>query len=139
MNEAAVYICKNCFPECGSLPAQWNNSGTHIRIKRIPCSGKIDAQYMLHAFESGFRGICVITCPEGKCKLSQGNYRAQIRTATVRRLLSEVGIDPENARIIQCSGDETVGRIKEMINETVGRFTEPFPAMKSRTAAGSGG
>jgi len=123
MNEAAVFICKNCFPETASLPTQWNHAGMHVRIRIIPCSGKIDAQYMLHAFEGGVRGICVITCPEGKCKLSQGNYRARVRTGTVRRLLSEVGFDPENARLVQCAGDETAGRIKEIINEAVDRFT----------------
>jgi coenzyme F420-reducing hydrogenase delta subunit len=130
MNGVAVFVCKNSFPESASLPTQWSHEGVHIRIKLLPCSGKIDAQYMLHAFEGGVRGICVVTCPEGKCKLSQGNYRAQVRTSTVRRLLSEVGIDPENARIIQCTGNETVGRIREIINETVIRFPDPVPAMK---------
>ena len=124
MKEAAIYVCRNCVSNCESLPTQWISDGTHIRIKLIPCSGKIDARYLLHAFESGMRGICVVTCPEGKCKLSQGNYRAQVRIATVRRLLGEAGIDPENARIVQCTGSETAGTIKEMIDEAVGRFSD---------------
>jgi coenzyme F420-reducing hydrogenase delta subunit len=130
MNEAAVYICKNCFPDCASLPTQWNSAGTLIRIKLIPCSGKIDAQYMMHAIEGGVRGVFVVTCPEGKCKLSQGNYRAHMRTATVRRLLSEAGANPENARIFECSGDETASRIKEIINEAVAGFTDSVFAVR---------
>jgi F420-non-reducing hydrogenase iron-sulfur subunit len=123
MNEAAIYLCKNCFSESGALPSQWNYAGVHVRVKLIPCSGKIDAQYIMHAFEGGIHGVCVITCPEGKCKLSQGNYRAHMRIATVRRLLSEAGIDPENARIVQCDGSESADRIIATINETVGHFT----------------
>jgi F420-non-reducing hydrogenase iron-sulfur subunit len=129
MHEAAAYICKNCFPESAALPTQWIHAGTHVRIKIIPCSGKVDAQYMMHAIEGGIRGLCVITCPEGKCKLSQGNYRAHIRTATVRGLLSEAGMNPENVRIVRCTGSETASVITETINETVGRFTDPAPAI----------
>ena len=124
MSEAVVYVCKNCFPQSAGLPTQWSHAGVLVRIKIIPCSGKIDAQYMMHAMEGGVKGICVLTCPEGKCKLSQGNYRAHVRTATVRRLLSEVGADPENARIFECSGDETTDCIKELINKTVAGFTD---------------
>jgi coenzyme F420-reducing hydrogenase delta subunit len=129
MNEAAIYICKNCFPQSAALPTQWNLAGTLVRIKIIPCSGKVDAQYMMHAIEGGVRGICVFTCAEGKCTLSQGNYRARIRTETVRRLLSEAGADPGNVRIVQCSGNETAEGIRETINETVGRFTDPVSAI----------
>jgi coenzyme F420-reducing hydrogenase delta subunit len=128
MNEAAIYICKNCFPQSAALPTQWNHAGVLVRIKIIPCSGKIDAQYMMHAIEGGVRGVCVIACAEGKCTLSQGNYRARIRTETVRKLLSETGMDPENVRIVQCSGKENAAGIRETINETVGRFTGPVSA-----------
>jgi coenzyme F420-reducing hydrogenase delta subunit len=128
MNEAAIYICKNCFPEIAALPSQWEHAGSHVKVKLIPCSGKIDAQYMMHAFEGGIRGLCVVTCPEGKCKLSQGNYRARMRVGTVQRLLSEAGIDPGNARIVQCDGTESAGRIREIINDAVAGFKDPVLA-----------
>jgi coenzyme F420-reducing hydrogenase delta subunit len=113
-----------------SLPRQWIHAGMHIRIKLIPCSGKIDAQYILHAFEGGVGRIGIITCPEGKCTLSQGNYRAQMRTATVRRLLEEIGLDPASIQLIRCTGNETVGSIREMINEIVVQRAEPVSAVK---------
>jgi coenzyme F420-reducing hydrogenase delta subunit len=128
MNEAVAYVCKNCITDSASLPAQWNHAGVHVRVKLIPCSGKIDAQYMLHSFEGGLAGICIVACPEGKCKLSQGNYRAKIRIATVRSLLGEIGINPEKARIVQCADNETAARVKELIDETVGSFADPIPA-----------
>jgi coenzyme F420-reducing hydrogenase delta subunit len=124
MSEAVIFICKNCFPESASLPTQWKHGEVLVRIKIMPCSGKIDAQYMMHAMEGGVKGICVITCPEGKCKLSQGNYRAHVRTETVRRLLSEIAADRENAGIFECSGNETADSIKNLINTTVAGFTD---------------
>lgn len=117
-----VYLCKNCIPEGGQLPVQWSEAGLHVRIKQIPCSGKIDAQYVLHSLEGGVRGICVVTCPHGECTLTQGNYRAEIRVKTVRHLLSEIGDDPRRAELIQCPPDVTIDGIKELISDAVRRF-----------------
>ena len=119
-----VFLCKNCIPEGGKLPAQWSESGLHVRVKEIPCSGKIDAQYVLHSLEGGIRGVCVVTCPRGECTLSQGNYRAEIRVKTVQRLLSEIGDDPRRAKLIQCPADATIEGIKGIISDAAKRFAE---------------
>lgn len=79
--EVVVYLCKNCLPENSRLPVQWTEAGMHVRVREIPCSGKIDAQYLLHALEGGVQGVCVLTCSKGECTLTQGNYRAEIRVA----------------------------------------------------------
>lgn len=117
-----VFLCKNSIPEGGKLPAQWSESGLHIRVKEIPCSGKIDAQYILHSLEGGVQGVCVVTCPHGECTLSQGNYRAEIRVKTVQRLLSEIGDDPRRAELIQCPPETTMDGIMGIINGAAKRF-----------------
>ena len=101
---------------------QWAEGGMHVRIKEIPCSGKIDAQYMLHALEGGVRGICTITCPLGECTLSQGNYRSEIRVKTVQRLLTEVGLDPQRAGIVHCPHGVTAEQLKEIIHDAALRI-----------------
>ena len=87
--DVIVYLCKNCIPGGRYAPVQWTDAGLHIRVKEMPCSGKIDAQYMLHALEGGLLGVCVVTCPHGDCTLAQGNYRAEVqgphRAAPARR------------------------------------------------------
>jgi coenzyme F420-reducing hydrogenase delta subunit len=104
--DCIFFLCKNCIPGGKSLPAQWTEAGMHVRIKEIPCSGKIDAQYILHAFEGGVKAVGVIACPQGDCTLSQGNYRAEMRVRTVQRLLAEIGLDPERIELLRCSSDE---------------------------------
>ena len=121
-SDIIIYICKNCIPQGGRLPVQWAEGGMHVRIKEIPCSGKIDAQYMLHALEGGVKGICIVTCPLGKCTLSQGNYRSEIRTKTVQRLLSEIGLDPLRARLVHCPAEMTVDQFKELIHDAARSF-----------------
>jgi coenzyme F420-reducing hydrogenase delta subunit len=121
--EVVVYLCTNCLPQSGRLPVQWTESGMRVRVREIPCSGKIDAQYILHALESGVHGVCVLTCSLGNCTLKQGNYRAEIRVRTVQRLLKEIGLDPQRAEIIHCQSDQSLEQIKNLINDSAHRFS----------------
>lgn len=114
--DIVVYVCHNSIPDGQSLPRQWHQDGAHVFVTEVPCSGKIDAQYLFHALESGGRGVLVVTCPEGECRLSQGNYRARVRIHTVKRLLSEIGLEPERAQLTQCSPDEN---IEHLVRESI--------------------
>ena len=100
--DVLVYVCSNCIPQAGMLPRQWKHDGAHVVVHEIPCSGKVDTQYLMHALEGGGRGICIVACPKGECHLAQGNYRAEIRIRAVRRLLGEIGLEPERAVLIHC-------------------------------------
>jgi coenzyme F420-reducing hydrogenase delta subunit len=121
--EVIVFLCKNCVTESHKLPRQWTCEGMHVRIKEIPCSGKTDAQYILHALESGVAGVCIVTCAQGKCTLAQGNYRAVIRVRTVQKLLIEIGGDPGRVELMHSAENETLATIKERINSTLKRFS----------------
>jgi len=103
--DVVVYVCTNCVGQRGRLPSQWRQDGAYVAVRRVPCSGKIDAQYLLRALEGGGRGFCVVTCPKGECQFAQGNYRAEVRVRMVRRLLEEIGLEPERAELMQGSPD----------------------------------
>lgn len=112
----SVYICRQCIAEGGHLPRQWTQDGVHVRVTVLPCSGKTDAQYLFHAIEAGARGLLVVACPQGECRLAQGNYRAEIRIRTVQRLLAEIGMEPERAALMRCaSGDDLEGLVRDAV------------------------
>jgi F420-non-reducing hydrogenase iron-sulfur subunit len=121
-SDIIVFLCKNCVPQSRALPIQWSESGAHVRVKQIPCSGKIDMQYILHAFEGGVQGVVVVACAQGACTLAQGNYRAKMRVQTVQRLLGEIGLDPESVQIVNCAQHETLDNVKTLIGDAVGRI-----------------
>jgi coenzyme F420-reducing hydrogenase delta subunit len=121
--DIVVYLCRNCIPGGTFKPAQWTESGAHVRVKEIPCSGKIDAQYILHALEGGVKGVCVVTCPHGECTLSQGNYRAEVRIRTVQRLLAEIGLEPQRAELVRCSRDESPERLRGLVTDATCRLS----------------
>lgn len=121
-SDIVLYVCKNCIPQASDLPAQWTDQGMHVRVKEIPCSGKIDAQYMLHALEGGVQGVCIVTCPLGECTLSQGNYRSEMRVNTVKRLLAEVGLDPARAELVHVPAGVTAEQFGEIVRGAAHRF-----------------
>ncbi len=115
----SVFICRQCIPQSGHLPRQWTQDGVHVQARELPCSGKTDAQYLFHAIEVGARGVLVVTCPQGECRLGQGNYRAEIRIRTVRRLLDEIGMEPERAALVRCAPDDD---LEGLVRDAVSKF-----------------
>jgi heterodisulfide reductase subunit A len=122
-----IYVCHNCIPGASKLPRQWKTDGVHVRLQELPCTGKVTTQYIFHALEGGGRGVCVVTCPLGECTLTQGNYRAKIRMENVRRLLGEIGLEPERAQIIHFSPREPLERLKASIDDAVRGFVSLGP------------
>ena len=49
---------------------------TNCRIVRLPCTGKVDVNMLLKAFEFEADGVMVAGCEEGSCHFIQGNIRA---------------------------------------------------------------
>ncbi len=120
--DVIVYVCTNCTASGQHLPRQWTQDGARVLVREVPCSGKIDGQYLLHAVEGGARGLCVVACPKGECHLVQGNYRAEIRIRTLRRLLAEIGLEPGRAELLNCSGDDSPQELGQLIRGAVERI-----------------
>ncbi len=91
-------------------------------VREVPCSGKMEGQYLLHALEGGVRGLCVVACPKGECRLAQGNYRAEVRIGTLRRLLTEIGLEPQRIELLHASPDGPFEQFEGMVRDAVERF-----------------
>ena len=120
------------------MPRQWKHGEVHVAVREVPCSGKIDAQYLLATMEGGGRGICVVTCPKGECRLAQGNLRAEIRIGTVRRLLAEIGLQPERVELLRCGPEEPFEQFERLVREAAARIGDlgesPIRTKKRETA-----
>ena len=120
--DVVVYVCANCNPTGARLPRQWQADGARVMVRSIPCTGKMDAQYLMHALEGGGRGCCVVACPKGDCHLAQGNYRAEIRVRTIQRLLAEIGLEPERVELLHISPNEDPQSTEQQIHGAVERL-----------------
>ena len=121
--EVVIYVCGNCHSPDGRLPRQWRQDGLQVLVHPVPCSGKVDGQYLFHALEAGAAGLCVVACPKGECTLAQGNYRAEVRVRTVQRLLSEIGFDGRRARLVYCSPNDPPQHLESLVRGAVSEIS----------------
>ena len=84
----------------GSLRIQHPAS---VRVVKMPCTGKLDVQLALDAFEHGADGVMVAGCMEGDCHYQQGNFSARRRVNRVKTLLKEIGLEPDRVRMFNMS------------------------------------
>ena len=105
----------------------------NIRIIRTPCTGKLEVEYFLRAFENGADGILVAGCEEGSCHFIEGNFMAKRRVNYSRDILTEAGFEKERLRMVNIGAADArlfVEIVKDMV-ETV-RNLGPNPMSLSR-------
>jgi len=110
----------------------------NIRLVEMPCSGKIDPQVILSAFESGADGVYVAGCMEGDCHFLRGNFRAKKRVGRMKALLREIGLEPERLEMYNLSSSDgpRFAAIAREMTERIRRLG-PSPLAAGRAAAGS--
>jgi coenzyme F420-reducing hydrogenase delta subunit len=90
----------------------------NLRIVRLPCTGRLDVNMILHAFSEGADGVMVAGCEEGSCHFMRGNIRARKRVTYVKELLREAGVDPQRLdmyHIAASQGPLFASRAREFI------------------------
>lgn len=75
----------------------------NVRIVRTPCTGRLETEYFLKAFENGADGVLVAGCLEGGCHFTNGNLYARKRVDSMRQMLEEMGLEKERLRMVNVS------------------------------------
>jgi F420-non-reducing hydrogenase iron-sulfur subunit len=123
--EILAFCCNFCAYAAADLAGSRRMQyPANVRIVHVPCSGKVEEQQILAAFERGIDGVLVAGCLEGGCHFIEGNLRAKRRIEATRKLLDDIGIGGERLRMVNLSASEAptfVARVREMV-ETVERL-----------------
>lgn len=103
----------------------------NVRIVKLPCTGTVDTILLLKAFEDGADAVFVAGCLEGECHYLEGNLRAKKRVEYVKKLLAEVGIEPERIEMFNLSS-AMGGRFAEIVEEMTETVTNLGPTYKNK-------
>lgn len=95
---------------------------------RVPCSGRVDPQWVLDAFERGADGVLIGGCHPGDCHYVSGNYKARRRIYLLKKILPELGIEPERVRLEWVSASEG-----QKFAQVVAAFVEELRALGPRS------
>jgi len=96
----------------------------NIRLIRLMCSGRLDMAFVLRAFANGADGVLISGCHPGDCHYLEQNYKTQSRFLLMRRLLAQMGIEPQRLKLLWASAAEGA-----IFAEEVTKMTEEIRAL----------
>jgi len=107
--EITMFICANCAREGKPLtsagrsrPAvpEFNLPAAAEQII-VPCTGRLQPEHVLRAFESGSSIVSVVACREDNCHYAEGSRRCTLRVEYIRSILKEIGLG-EGRLLLSC-------------------------------------
>ena len=94
--KVVAYCCTYCSYTAGDLAGSMRlEYPPNVRVVKILCTGKTDALLLLKAFENGADAVYIAGCALGDCHFLEGNVRAIQTVAHTKKLLVEIGLEPE--------------------------------------------
>ncbi|MES9858966.1 MAG: hydrogenase iron-sulfur subunit [Sedimenticola sp.] len=124
------FVCKWCTYSGADLAGTSRmDYSPNVRMVRLPCSGRIDPQFLIKAFEQGADGVIVSGCHPGDCHYNEGNYYARRRNLAFRELLEFNGVDIDRLEFSWISAAEAIKWTK-----VIDKFTDRVRELGPHTA-----
>lgn len=77
-----------------------------VRILKVPCSGRVNPQFVIKAFQKGIDAVLVAGCHPGDCHYTTGNYFTRRRFLIMKRLMEYIGMEPARLQARWVSASE---------------------------------
>jgi F420-non-reducing hydrogenase iron-sulfur subunit len=91
------------------------------------CTGRVDLSFVLRGFSNGADGVFIGGCHPGECNyMVHGNYHALGMVHLCKKIMENIGIDPERLRIAWCDAGEGI-RFGRIMNEFSSKVKELGP------------
>ena len=98
--EITMFLCANC-ARTGKEPTSAGRNRPIVpefnlpgRVEQIvvPCTGRLQPEHILRAFEAGSKLVSVVACQDDNCHYAEGSRRCALRIDYIRSILSEIGL-----------------------------------------------
>ena len=99
----------------------------NVKIIRVPCSTRVEPDFVLKAFQSGADGVLILGCHPGDCHYIEGNYKTMRRLQLLKKMLAQFGVEDGRVRLdwVSASEGEKYARVVNEMTEEV-RALGPF-------------
>jgi F420-non-reducing hydrogenase iron-sulfur subunit len=96
-----AFVCANCARSgrpptlAGQVRPILPEFGWPGRVRQVPvpCTGRLQPENVLRAFEAGSSIVAVVACREDNCHYMEGSRRCSRRIEYIRSLLKEIGLE----------------------------------------------
>ena len=107
------------------------NYPANVKIIRVPCSCRVNTNFIIRAFQKGADGVVIAGCHPGDCHYSTGNYYTRRRFSVFINLLEYMGIEKERFKIDWISAAEA-DKFATVMNEVLENVHRLGPNKKLR-------
>lgn len=91
-----AFCCQNSGLEAARMAESFNMPlPKGLKTVAVPCAGKVDIDYVMHALAEGADGVVIMACHNGNCKSEKGSLYASWRAADAQGMLEAIGIEKE--------------------------------------------
>ncbi len=98
--DITMFVCANCgrpgkeLTSAGRTRPAVPDFNLPGRVQQIilPCTGRLQPEHILRAFESGSRIVSIVGCQDDNCHYAEGSRRCAIRVDYIRSILREIGL-----------------------------------------------
>ncbi len=95
-----LFVCANCSrPGQAPTSSRWPQPilpefgwPWPVRLVTVGCTGRIQPEHVLKAFESGASLVCAIGCAQDNCHYLEGSKRCSRRVKHISSVLDEIGL-----------------------------------------------
>jgi coenzyme F420-reducing hydrogenase delta subunit len=108
-----IFLCANCARPARAatssgwcLPPAVPDFGWPwpVRQTLVSCTGRLQPEHVLKAFESGSEAVCLVACQEDDCHYLEGSKRCARRAAFLRSMLEQIGLGGERLMLFHLPG-----------------------------------
>ena len=106
----------------------------YLRVIRLMCSGRVDLEFIFRAFAKKADAVFIGGCHLGDCHYNpEGNYDALGNSFVAKRILENIGINPDRLRLEWVSAGEGI-RFAEIMIEFGAKIKSlgPFGSSEGR-------
>ncbi|MEM0355273.1 MAG: hydrogenase iron-sulfur subunit [Desulfurococcaceae archaeon] len=97
----------------------------------VPCTGRISLSMIINALLEGFDGVLIGGChTPNDCHYMSGNFKAFKKVYLLKKMLQQIGIEPERVRLEWISATEA-NKLVRVINEFTKQLRELGPLERS--------
>jgi coenzyme F420-reducing hydrogenase delta subunit len=101
-----VLMCRGNSPSTCEIEKILKDQGLNITNyipMRLPCSGRVPAEFIFQALKSGIKNIVSIQCEDAFCRFKEGTKINTRRVLLSRAVLNQLGVDKNAAKVIKYS------------------------------------
>ena len=120
-----LFQCQYCLASSADQDWVEHDLPEHIKLVKVPCSGRISPLFIMNAFQKGADGVMVSGCMPEKCHFINSNLGARRQLDEFRNFLIFLGLEQKRFKFLWMNIDE-----RGVIQNEMAAFTAELKKLK---------